>query len=468
VQMKGNPPRPRIFLSYAHEDRELVERLVRSLQASGLHAYVDRYELLAGECILEEIELQIAGAQVFLVALSKSAMRSRWVRAEIDLMFARTMSSSATIVPVMLEECRVPAMLATRKVVRCDQDFEAGVVEILSAIRDWVARERHASLLDVMRTRQESRPGRADSGARAAVARYAMLTGHLDDAETLLREAVAERGNDWDARQLLAATLMKAGRTEEARKILLQLLRLGVQKARSHYNLACLYSIRASLRPSPEAYKRTRDLENCYRHLRTAIATRFVWWLATFGCRIDPIGDILTDPDLQYAIHESEGVAGVMRELATKRTQSTDKRQVYGGGGGCFAPDTLVLAADGGSVQISAVQCGDHVASVDGEGRKTLCEVVERIRNWADAGVTINGELTVSAHQMLLTDHGWQRASRLALGAKLATCGGGYVEARRIKPWSGQRVLWQLGLAPQPVFVAQGLLVHNAKCILLY
>lgn len=70
-----------VFLSFTHEDREVAERLVRSLERDGLTVAWDR-ALHLGDNIPIRIDERLLRAQVVLVLWSEAACGSRFVRSE--------------------------------------------------------------------------------------------------------------------------------------------------------------------------------------------------------------------------------------------------------------------------------------------------------------------------------------------------------------------------------------------------
>jgi TolB-like protein/tetratricopeptide (TPR) repeat protein len=70
-----------IFLSYAREDRRFVEKLVRVLEDAGHEVWWDRH-IESGREFAAEIEIELEKADLVLVAWSKTAARSPWVRDE--------------------------------------------------------------------------------------------------------------------------------------------------------------------------------------------------------------------------------------------------------------------------------------------------------------------------------------------------------------------------------------------------
>lgn len=87
----------RVFLSYSHADRPLVERLVRLLADAGLSPLWDD-DLVAGSGFSEQIQSFIANAHVFLPVLTAASTARPWVHQEIG--FATALGKP--ILPVTL------------------------------------------------------------------------------------------------------------------------------------------------------------------------------------------------------------------------------------------------------------------------------------------------------------------------------------------------------------------------------
>src|SRR5262245_8987045 len=70
-----------IFISYAREDREAVEKLARLLEASGKSCWWDR-QLAAGARYVEQTEAELNAAKSVLVVWSRHSIGSHWVADE--------------------------------------------------------------------------------------------------------------------------------------------------------------------------------------------------------------------------------------------------------------------------------------------------------------------------------------------------------------------------------------------------
>jgi hypothetical protein len=73
-----------IFLSYAREDLVKAKQLTAALENQGWSVFWDRTALLAGQDFEEVIEQAIGQASCMIVAWSKEAKKSDWVRGEVQ------------------------------------------------------------------------------------------------------------------------------------------------------------------------------------------------------------------------------------------------------------------------------------------------------------------------------------------------------------------------------------------------
>ena len=87
----------RIFISYAHTDRVMVERLDAFLADMGLQPVWDR-GLRPGRAFDDEIRRQIARAHIFMPLITPNSRESRWVHQEIGY----ALGIDVPVVPVAL------------------------------------------------------------------------------------------------------------------------------------------------------------------------------------------------------------------------------------------------------------------------------------------------------------------------------------------------------------------------------
>jgi hypothetical protein len=97
-----------VFLSYAHEDREVAARVAREIEANGPPVWFDRRELGAGDEWERKIMKNIESASMFVPLVSRSCLREgpRFFAAEWNcaIKFSRRFVGTPFILPLALED----------------------------------------------------------------------------------------------------------------------------------------------------------------------------------------------------------------------------------------------------------------------------------------------------------------------------------------------------------------------------
>lgn len=88
-----------IYCSYSRKDRQVVQRVCRSLTEKGVQLFVD-YEQLAGGDYAQELTKQIESAEAILFFYSENTENSTWVKHEIEF----SLSKNKRIIPILLSE----------------------------------------------------------------------------------------------------------------------------------------------------------------------------------------------------------------------------------------------------------------------------------------------------------------------------------------------------------------------------
>lgn len=94
-----------IFISYSRQDREIVDRMVESVQGIGIEAWVDREDIKVGNSWRVQIVEAIDTCDAFVFMLSANSAASKNVHKEVIL----AQDSGRPIYVVMLEVVRLPA-----------------------------------------------------------------------------------------------------------------------------------------------------------------------------------------------------------------------------------------------------------------------------------------------------------------------------------------------------------------------
>ena len=128
---------PTVFLSYAHADSALVQRVADRLAAAGIRVWHDTM-LLPGTEWMQEIERELSAANFVVFFISPHSVNSEYVMHELQVALHRQVSGEggAVILPVILEDADVPPLL--RQYSWLDLrggNVENGVAELVGSIR---------------------------------------------------------------------------------------------------------------------------------------------------------------------------------------------------------------------------------------------------------------------------------------------------------------------------------------------
>lgn len=104
---------PKVFISHASEDKErFVLAFALKLRSNGVDAWVDRWEMLPGDSIVDKIFQEgIKDAHAVIVILSKNSVNKKWVREELNAAFVKKINDSSKLIPVIIDDCEVPEAL---------------------------------------------------------------------------------------------------------------------------------------------------------------------------------------------------------------------------------------------------------------------------------------------------------------------------------------------------------------------
>jgi TIR domain len=128
--------RPLLFLCHASEDKPFAERLVSELDRRALHAWFDKREVLVGDSIVGKINEALSQCCYVVALLSSHSVKKPWVARELNSSLMRQLADEGIqILPVLLEDCQIPPLLADIKYADFRNSFDRGLSDLLAAIR---------------------------------------------------------------------------------------------------------------------------------------------------------------------------------------------------------------------------------------------------------------------------------------------------------------------------------------------
>jgi len=124
-----------IFMSHSSKDKDFVRRVANDLRANAFVVWLDEWEIRAGQCIMTEIQKGIENAGCTILALSESAVSSGWVDREWKSAYWRQINEhNITLVPILLEECKIPALIQSVKYVDFRDEYRRPFESLLQAL----------------------------------------------------------------------------------------------------------------------------------------------------------------------------------------------------------------------------------------------------------------------------------------------------------------------------------------------
>lgn len=128
----ADPP-PKVFASHASEDKEhFVLEFGTILQARGVDAWLDKWELSAGDSLMDKIfEEGIGQSDAFVIVLSQASVQKRWVREELNSGLVSRIERGSLLIPVIIDDCEVPQAVKDIAWIKLD---EVGSIERVAAL----------------------------------------------------------------------------------------------------------------------------------------------------------------------------------------------------------------------------------------------------------------------------------------------------------------------------------------------
>lgn len=145
-----------VFISYAAEDRDIVQELAVTLQSYGLEIWFDQFSLSIGDSLLEKIDEGLSSCEFGVVVLSPNFFGKRWPRRELRSIETKELGSGAGILlpvwhNISAQEVRNFSLsLADRRAATLDMGVAAVARQIFNrVIREHVDFELSYAIQDV-------------------------------------------------------------------------------------------------------------------------------------------------------------------------------------------------------------------------------------------------------------------------------------------------------------------------------
>lgn len=124
-----------IFISYNHSDKDFAEALALNLVRARQNVWIDKWELNAGDSLIERIENALGDADAILVLLSKTSVQSEWCKKELRSGLVRELEEkSVLVIPLVLDDCKIPLFLKEKLWVDFRKDKDEQMAFLLRSL----------------------------------------------------------------------------------------------------------------------------------------------------------------------------------------------------------------------------------------------------------------------------------------------------------------------------------------------
>jgi hypothetical protein len=121
-----------VFISYSRHDYSFAERLVDDLLAHGISAWLDQYDIKAGQKWDSAVQEALSTSDYLLVILTPNSAASENVLDEV----AYAINRKKPVFPVLYRDCDIPFRLARIQYIDFRSDYEGGLRSLLDELRE--------------------------------------------------------------------------------------------------------------------------------------------------------------------------------------------------------------------------------------------------------------------------------------------------------------------------------------------
>jgi hypothetical protein len=132
---RGQAVPPNVFISYSTKDESFVTNLATDLKQLNLGVWVALWDIKVGQSLVSRIQEGISASDYVIAVISSHSANSAWVQKELNTAIYRVLSGKLrAVLPVIIEECDIPAFLLETKFVDFRSSYTKGVEDLLSVL----------------------------------------------------------------------------------------------------------------------------------------------------------------------------------------------------------------------------------------------------------------------------------------------------------------------------------------------
>ena len=156
AQINRNPRQ--IFISHAHQDAEVAQRLAHDLEANGYDIWIAPDSIRPGEKWVEAINRGLEESGIFVLLLSPDAVASRWVQMETNVAISYTHEDEMALYPLMLKTCRLSGLWRAFQYISLREGYDRGFNQLLGELGFRGGKDVVAEIKEEAKTVSKSAP----------------------------------------------------------------------------------------------------------------------------------------------------------------------------------------------------------------------------------------------------------------------------------------------------------------------
>jgi hypothetical protein len=128
-----------IFLSYNHNDKELIDSIAKTLSEvfGQSNVFYDDWSIQPGEEIIDKMNEGLENCKFFFFFVSKNSLNSNMVKLEWQNALLKKTKNQIKLIPVKIDDCLMPGILLQTKYIDIfGQGLENGTRQIVDVINE--------------------------------------------------------------------------------------------------------------------------------------------------------------------------------------------------------------------------------------------------------------------------------------------------------------------------------------------
>lgn len=123
----------RVFISYAHSDKDWAIRISNALSQKGIEVWNDTFNV--GDYLLDKLQYIYESSDYVLVLISKDFNKSYYLEMEISSFLQISKQRKISIIPVLIETTKVPEIFFNSHAINIAKDFNKGIDLICNKLK---------------------------------------------------------------------------------------------------------------------------------------------------------------------------------------------------------------------------------------------------------------------------------------------------------------------------------------------